>query len=200
MKKNIIEIDFSSQIKASESCDCGLCDEEECQCPCHGAKAKSDDPEDEVVVFSIKVVEALTSKAQEHNTNEQNSSVAFEELLEAYRAGADLRSAFKGQTLGELAMARVNLLLRAKSGQFKDILSGKDEEKVKKELSGLIFNIENDSILLNGELDMFDSWTPQEGDFIRAREDIEKYDLNYDFQNIDELYLSKYEQIPLEFD
>ena len=47
---------------------------------------------------------------------------------------------------------------------------------------------------------MFDSWTPQERDFIHAREDIEKYDLNYDFKKIDELYLDKYEQIPLELD
>ena len=69
----------------------------------------------------------------------------------------------------------------------------------KKTLSGLIFEDENDSIF-NNELDMFASWSPQETDFEKAREDMEKFGLNNEFKNIDELYLDKYEQIPLELD
>ncbi|MAF24823.1 hypothetical protein CL634_04525 [bacterium] len=195
MKKDIVEIDFTSQIQAAHDCDCGVCDEEECECPCHLQKAETD----KAIAFSVKVVEALTAKAEDHNGDAKNSPVTFEELIEAYRKGA-ITHVFENQSLGEIAMARVNLLLRAKSKRFKDILGNENEKNIEKELSGLIFDCGEDSILNNSELDMFDSWTPQERDFIHAREDIEKYDLNYDFKKIDELYLDKYEQIPLELD
>jgi hypothetical protein len=201
MKKDIIEIDFTSQINAqnkSDDCSCaGNCDSD-CSCPCHGDPKESEG--DEIIAFSVRIVEALTSKAEDHNRDENNSPVTFEELLEAYRRGANMQDIFEGRTLGELAMARVNLLLRVKSRRFKDILTGVDEEKTAQQLSGLIFDQEDHSISINSELDMFDSWAPQEGDFIKARKDIEKYNLDYDFKNINELYLNKYEQIPLEFD
>ena len=57
MKKDIIEIDFTSQMQASNDCDCGACDEEECGCPCHVANAKLD----ESIAFSVKVMETLAT-------------------------------------------------------------------------------------------------------------------------------------------
>jgi len=194
MKKEI-EIDFSNQIKAAEECDCGTCSNEECGCPCH---TKSND-QDAAIKFSSKVVDALTSKAAEHNSNEENSTTSFEELLDSFRCGAAVAT-YKGLPITELALARVNLLLRVKSGHFHDVVNNTNNpENVKKTLSGLIFEDENDSIF-NNELDMFASWSPQETDFEKAREDMEKFGLNNEFKNIDELYLDKYEQIPLELD
>ena len=198
MKKEI-EIDFSNQIKATDSCDCGLCDDEECDCPCHNEKAKKEE-RDPAVEFTAKGVEALTAKATEHNSNEENSKTSFEELLDSFRNGAAVAT-FKGDPITELALARVNLLLRVKSGHFNDVINNdQNEKKAEKALSGLIFEEENDSIF-NNELDMFASWTPQEADFEKAREDIEKFGLNNnEFKSISELYLDKYEQIPLELD
>jgi len=189
MKKDIIEIDFTSQIQASNDCDCGACDEEECGCPCHVANAKLD----ESIAFSVKVMETLAVKCEEHNKDRGNAPVNLQELKRAYRMGASC-SPFEDQSLGELAMARVNLLLRIKSREFKDIIS--EQLKEEKELSGLIFDYGEDSVLNDRELDMFASWSPQEKDFDKAKKDIEKYDLNYDYKNIDELYLDEYEGIP----
>ncbi|MBC8395124.1 MAG: hypothetical protein H8E05_00345 [Bacteroidetes bacterium] len=196
MKKEI-EIDFSDQIRAAEECDCGTCNNEECGCSCHTPNSKTD--QDEAVKFSAKVVDALTSKAAEHNSNEENSVTSFEELLDSFRNGAAVAT-YKGEPITELALARVNLLLRVKSGHFHNVVDTNNLEKVKKTLSGLIFEDENDSIF-NNELDMFASWSPQEADFEKAREDIKKFGLdNNKFKNIDELYLDRYEQIPLELD
>ena len=196
MKKEI-EIDFSDQIKAAEECDCGMCDNEECDCPCHMPSSKTG--QDVAIKFSAKVVDALTSKAAEHNSNEENNKTSFEELLDSFRSGAAVAT-YKGEPITELALARVNLLLRVKSGHFHDVINNtNNSENVKKTLSGLIFEDENDSIF-NNELDMFASWSPQEADFEKAREDMEKFGLNNEFKNIDELYLDKYEQIPLELD
>ena len=103
MKKEI-EIDFSDQIKAAEECDCGTCDNEECGCPCHTPNSKTD--QDEAIKFSAKVVDALTSKAAEHNSNEENSKTSFEELLDSFRNGAAVAT-YKGEPITELALARV---------------------------------------------------------------------------------------------
>ena len=142
MKRDIIEIDFTSQIQAAYDCDCGTCDEEECECPCHQPNAK----QDEAVAFSVKVVEVLVGKCEEHNKDSANAPVTLRELKKTYRMGAAC-SPFQNQTLGELAMARVNLLLRIKSREFKDIVT--DPQKGGEELSGLILDFGKDSILEN---------------------------------------------------
>ena len=39
-KGEVLEVDLTSEIQAMEPCDCGICDEEECECPCHNERAK----------------------------------------------------------------------------------------------------------------------------------------------------------------
>ena len=197
MKKDVIEIDLHVEASDLANCECGICDEEECPCPCHHEKAEAK-VEDKAVAFSIKIVEALTSKAEKHNKRDDINQVSPEELLGAFREGAS----FKGfeASLTELGMANANLFLRIKSKKFKDIILSRNEKNTKKELSCLIFDLGRDSILNNTELDMFASIMPQNTDFDEAKKDIEQYDLNYNFKDIKELYLDEYEPMPLEID
>ena len=48
-------------------------------------------------------------------------------------------------------------------------------------------------------IDISENWFPSEEDFIKADEDIKNYNLDYDFGNINELYLEEYDKLDWEW-
>ena len=56
-----------------------------------------------------------------------------------------------------------------------------------------------ETINFNKFIDISESWCPIQEDFDQAKEDIKKYNLNYHFKDIEELYLEDYEKIDLDY-
>ena len=137
--------------------------------------------QDDAIKFSVNAMKALAEKRTEHNSNNSSNKVTLNQLRSVFCRGAGNCSDAKDSinTCGEWALARVNMFLRQKSGQ-------------KIESSEAIVEMEN-------VFDISDSWLPSEEDFEQAKADIEKYELNYDFKSIDELYLEKYEKIEIDW-
>ena len=130
---------------------------------------------DEAVNFSIKVIEALEKKMREHNAASSNK-VSLKQLKKVYRRAAGNIFADVPEInddKGKWAMARVNMYLR--------ILNG---EPLPRETYASI-----DFTLVDKDIDLIDAVIPTEKDFLKASEDIEKFDLNYKFNSINDLYL-----------
>jgi len=143
--------------------------------------------DEQAIKFSVKVIEALTQKMEEHNSKYERQ-VSLSALKKVYRraAGNVYAQPYELKTgNGEWAMARVNAFLRLLSGDRQTLASC------------------SASIIAVGvpvtEIDATEQWLPEEQDFITARADIEKYELNYDFKNVDELYLDDYQKLDFDF-
>lgn len=138
---------------------------------------------DSAISFSAKVVEALKNKVKEHNSK-HSRKVTLSQLKKVYRRGAGAFSSSHrpGKTRGQWAMARVNMFLRMVSGgKVKDSYRKADQDIAKA------------SVVLDISQDFF----PLDEDYVQADNDIDKYELNYDFENVDDLYLEDYQ--PLNF-
>jgi hypothetical protein len=125
--------------------------------------------------FSIKVVEVLTGKVKDHNLT-AGKKINLSQLKKVYIKGASLDQE-EGKTKGESAMARVNMFLRLTSDDF-------FKSSLKKGKS-------NSSSLKNAEIDLTEDWAASEEDFAKASEDIIKYNLDYNFANVEDLYLDE---------
>ena len=135
---------------------------------------------DDAVSFSVKVIEALEKKMREHNTASSNK-VSLKQLKKVYRRAAGNVFADVPDTdgnKGKWAMARVNMYLR--------ILNG---EPLPRETYASI-----DFDFVGKDIDLIDAVIPTKEDFLKASEDIEKFDLNYEFNNINDLYLDDEDQ------
>lgn len=132
----------------------------------------------DAISFSNKVIEALKNKVKEHNAK-HSRKVSLSQLKKVYRRGAGAFSSSHrpGKTRGQWAMARVNMFLRMMSGgKVKDAYRKADQD-VAKGSANLI--------------DISDSWEPEEEDFVQALADMQSIG-DFDFENIDELYLDEY--------
>ena len=143
----------------------------------------SSNNDDAAISFSCKIVDVLKLKMKTHNKACPKAKVSLSDLKAVYRHGATMS---KGpETLGEKAMARVNLYMRMKIGHseegFKNLL---DQVEIKNSLD----------YLKNSSIDISNSLLPDEEDFLLAREEIKEHELSFDFQNINDLYLEDYEK------
>ena len=121
----------------------------------------------DAISFSNKVVEALKNKVKEHNAK-HSRKVSLSQLKKVYRPG---------KTRGQWAMARVNMFLRMMSGgKVKDAYRKADQDVAKASADFL---------------DVSDSWEPEEQDIAQAMIDVESIG-DFDFENVDELYLEEY--------
>jgi hypothetical protein len=131
--------------------------------------------DDEAVNFSVKVIEALEKKMREHNSASSNK-VSLKQLKKVYRRAAGNVFADVPEVRdnkGKWAMARVNMYLR--------ILNG---EPLPRETCATVnFNYGEKDI------DLIDAVIPAEQDFLKASEDIERFNLDYNFESISDLYL-----------
>tara|TARA_B100000029_G_C17335639_1_gene873359 strand:- start:116 stop:628 length:513 start_codon:yes stop_codon:yes gene_type:complete len=131
------------------------------------------DMQQEVVDFSIRVIEALEKKVTIHNEENPNKKITLAQVKKVYIRGAGdcNQSTDSDYSCGEWAMARVNLFTRAKLGQLPDL----NDHKVN----------------LRSYIDISDSWIPSQEDFASAKKIIEENNLNYDFKHIEDLFLEE---------
>jgi hypothetical protein len=130
---------------------------------------------EKAIQFSVQVVESLKNKVKEHNAK-HSRKVSLSQLKKVYRrgAGAFSQSHRPGKTRGQWAMARVNMFLRMMGG-------GKVKESYRKA---------DQDIAKASIVDISDFWEPEEQDFILATLDLKGFE-DFDFDNIDELYIDE---------
>jgi hypothetical protein len=159
----ITEIDFSEQISPKEE------------------EASPAEEQKAIIEFSKNILEALESKAEQHNEENPGKKVTFAQLKKVYVRGAgDCHDAEDSEYVcGEWAMARVNMFLSMKLGDKPNII--------------------NKEVNIRSFVDISDSWIPSENNFAKAKEDIEKYKLNYKYNHIEELYLAEEKSSYIEF-
>jgi hypothetical protein len=129
------------------------------------------------IAFSAKVTGALQDKRQNHN-RDQKEKVSLSQLKEVYRKSATQfdKSLRPNHNRGYWAMARVNMFMRLlNDGSLRS------------------------SEALNLSLGVSSEWMPSSLDFFQAEADVKKYELNYNFENIDDLYLEEYKPIDFEW-
>jgi hypothetical protein len=131
----------------------------------------------DAITFSTKVIEMLKNKVKDHNSN-HSRKVNLTQLKKVYRRGAGAFSSSHrpGMTRGGWAAARVNMFLRMMAGK-----SVKDSYR----------KADSDVARSSASVDISDSWELEDVDFAQAEIDIKEYDLNYDFENVEELYLDE---------
>ena len=141
------------------------------------SNSKKDSSEDKVLIdYSSSVVVSLQDLMKAHNKECENKAT-LKELKEVFRNGANCTQAKEEKIpCGILALARVNMFLRLKSGEIMEA-----------------------SILDITSLDISDLWYPNESDFTKAKELAEKHNLNYEFKDINNLYLEEYTKVELEY-
>ena len=116
----------------------------------------------EAVLFSAKITGVLRDKRKNHN-HLQEEKVSLCQLKEIYRKAARQFNEALNPThnRGCWAMARVNMFTRLMSDG----------------------NVKSTEALAS-VLEVSSEWAPCSEDFFKATSDIEKYELNFDFENI----------------
>jgi hypothetical protein len=132
--------------------------------------------------FSVSVTKALEEKRKTHNSLFEEK-VSLSQLKEVYRKAARQfnPSLNPNQNRGCWAMARVNMFTRTLSDRSTDLKQLKAKEA------------------LDLSIKVPCEWIPCSEDFFTAQGYIEKYGLNYDFKDIDELYLEDYKPLLAEW-
>jgi len=128
-------------------------------------KTKASPPlsQEQAIDYSVRIVKALEAKRTEHNKNNPNRKVTINQLKEVYYKNAsDCRNAkAAARACNHWAMGCVNAYLRLKSNK-----------KVKK-------------ISVSSNL----WWNQTEEDFLKTDKDMQRFELNFDFENVDDLYM-----------
>jgi len=135
----------------------------------------------EVIEFSKRLLGALEEKLHKHNS-EYSKKCRLQQLTSVFSRGAEMCRNDTEHGITEWGLARVNLFLRISIGDIDDI--------------NLDFN-KNPSY--NKLIDITDCFVPTSEDFERAKSDIENYDLDYHFDDIDELYINNNSNCNLHF-
>ncbi len=127
------------------------------------------------IAHSVKVIKLLKEEASKHNKEASSNKTTTKELKQVYMDAA--KSFDKGRSLNinEWSLSKVFLYLRMKGGEA---------------VEGKYVNIEIDN-----EINISMEWTPSEGDLKKAKACIEKNRINYEFKNVDDLYLEDYKRI-----
>jgi len=154
-----------------------------------GGAPSQDGERDPSIDFSIKVINALDDKASLYNKAHPLDKVSLSQLKQIYIDAASNHSTDRDEDINTWTLARVNMFLRIKSD--KKITFG-TVEKQKNEITKL--ELEDDQeYVIYGEIDTTKDWIPLEEDFEASKKDVEKYELNFAFSSIDELYIENQE-------
>jgi len=155
------------------------------------------------ITFSAKVVEALKNKVKEHNKKHPTKKVTLSQLKKVYRrgAGAFSQSHRPGMSRGGWAMARVNMFLKMKrGGKVKDSYRKADQDVASIRFDDLKFEDQELETSNSNIFDLTDDMIPSEEDFAQAAIDVDLYKLDYDFQDVNELYLDDYQPLGFEWE
>jgi len=150
----------------------------------------------EAITFSGKIVQALKNKVKEHNKKHPLKKVSLSQLKEVYRRGSEAfsKSHRPDETRGSWALARVNMFLKMKKGgKVKDSYREAD-----KDVTATTYELEFMSysdVSVSSEFDLTENIFPDDEDFAQAKQDIDEYELDYDFQDVEELYLDDYKPV-----
>jgi len=141
------------------------------------------DEKDQSVVFieySNKIVAALEAKAKKHNKENERKKTKVDTLKKVYKSSALDYQPSEDITKNLWCMARVNMFLKLLCGKLADV-------ELKK--------IENEQ----QDFDISSSLIPSETDIELAKEDIKNYNLDFNFENVNDLYLDEYEKFAIEW-
>lgn len=128
------------------------------------------------ISFSKKIIEALKTKVKNHNAD-HSKKVSLNQLKKVFRRGAGAYSSSHRPGVSRTAwgLARVNMFLKMMSGKkVKDSYRKADSD-----------------ISKSSEVDFLYQCEPSAEDFSEAAADIEAFDLSFDFDDVDHLYLDE---------
>ena len=132
----------------------------------------SQSPEKDMYIsYSIKVIDALESKQKKHN-EQNNSRVNLSKLKTVFKAAGRNYIPNEETEINTWCMARVNMYLEMLKGE-------KSYRKVERQI-----------FANSDDLDLTESFIPTTECFEAARQDVEEYDLNFDFEDINNLYIT----------
>tara|TARA_Y100000296_G_C4999982_1_gene169679 strand:- start:44 stop:523 length:480 start_codon:yes stop_codon:yes gene_type:complete len=146
--------------------------------------SKDNHNNDLAVGYSANLIKLLNEKMRAHNKENPSGKVSLSQLKQVFINSAEKHN-YAGYTRGQWACARVNTFLRILKGEKPKIVTGRETAT----LGGLVFEAK---IIVSEEHDASSNWVPSQEDFTKARLEIEKNDLIYNFTDIEELYLESY--------
>lgn len=128
--------------------------------------------EDLYISYSVKVVDSLEAIKKEYN-EQNNSRVHLSKLKAVFKAAGKNYDPAEGIEINTWCLARVNMYL--------DMVKGTKSYK----------SIENKALAVdsNNDLDLTLSFVPAEECFELAEENVKKYNLDFNFKDVDNLYL-----------
>lgn len=130
---------------------------------------------DKFVTYSSKLIKALQQKAKDFNAN-TNQKIQTSQLKEVFVLGAKAQDTY---TSNQCGWARVNLYLRALS-----------------EVDKFVHNTKVLAEGFNGQIFDFSAvHKPETQDFAKAQEDIKKFDVEFDFGDVTNLYIDDSKQL-----
>lgn len=138
-------------------------------------KADLDDKDACALILSAKLVELFQENVAALKLG--GFRTALSQLKNVYKRGAEAYDQKEplAKNRGHFALARVNMFIRMLS----------EKSNFYKKINRL--SVKTDQALL----DIAGCFGPIEEDYVKASAEIEKYDLSYDFKNINELYLEE---------
>ena len=159
-----MEIDYSDWIKQQEV----------------EANDPQQDQQDSIDI-SNKIVSALDAKLSEYNDSNPERRLTLSQLKNVYRNGARVicEDCHPGKTNNQWGLARVNMFIFAE----------KPIEKIEKEEELKEAVLEEECFADFKDLDISLDWIPSDEMFELADEDVQKYDLNFSYDTVDDLYL-----------
>jgi len=129
--------------------------------------------------FSNKIVGILEHKCKNHNEAYERK-VTLSQLKDVYRGTWDLELQGIDHSVNKFALARVGMFLKMVG-----------ERKITDSYRRAEATLDDDR-----DLDMSPNFYPNEEDFLLAEENIREHSLNdYDFRDVDDLYLETEEEI-----
>lgn len=154
---------------------------------------KNSDNEDPAVKFSSNLIGLFSAKVRSHNKKNSDNKISCNQLKEVF-LNAAANYDYAGCTRAKWALARVNTFLRVLGGGSADSIQRKEHTS----LGGLVF----ESTVIDKEekeYDISENWIPSQEDLTLASQEINEYELDYNFDSIDELYLNQQQPIGLHF-
>lgn len=127
------------------------------------------------IEYTKKIITSLKKKVKDHNSI-GGKKVTFKELKEVFIEGVQNNN----DNALNSGLARVNMFLRLLNNE---------------KLISTEHAYTNQVIGKKVIIDLTARLSPEEIDFIKASEDIEKYNLNFNFKNIEDLYFEDYEYL-----
>lgn len=137
--------------------------------------------QDQAVEFSSKLIKAFDTKMREHNAANKNSKVSLAQLKQVYCSAVNSFDPTKHpENKNHLGFARINMFLNITIGKIPHL------------------DIESGNYLSLSNIDIIHGAVPDLECWNTAKEDIQKFNVDYNFNCIDELYNIK-EPEPLQF-